>query len=333
MSYNFSMDANELRRMRAIPLEAVLDGFGAQRDPKDRHHNWKVGGSRITVSGDRFFDHDAAIGGGGALDLALHLMGRDFKHPTREAFLDAARWLGAQERLAQTVPSSSMDASPRERTLQAPMPDPTRAGRVRWYLTERRAIPQALVDQAMTRGDLFADAHANAVFRLRDETGREIGFERRGTYGKPFHSVHGDKGLFFAGSTGSTTAAFVESAIEALSYRALHPDRLAVSTTGSAVELPQRMARHLIERGFTVLAAFNADRAGDRLAEQLTARLNTEISRDRPVNAKDWNEVLQASRGQHRPWPAAHRSQDPAPPSRADVTARRTRDVELALMR
>ena len=48
----------------------------------------------------------------------------------------------------------------------------------------------------MHSGRVFADARGNVVFRLRDEAGQEVGYEVRGTYEKPYHSVHGEKGLF-----------------------------------------------------------------------------------------------------------------------------------------
>src|ERR1700693_1159978 len=71
-----------------------------------------------------------------------------------------------------------------------------RAGRAHWYLTAARMIPEAIVEREMQSGRVFADARGNVVFRLRDETGQEVGYEVRGTYEKPYHSVHGEKGLF-----------------------------------------------------------------------------------------------------------------------------------------
>ena len=90
----------------------------------------------------------------------------------------------------------------------------------------------------MRSGRVFADARGNVVFRLRDEAGQEVGYEVRGTYEKPYHSVHGEKGLFITKADETRSAAFVESGIEALSYRALRGAGLILSTTGSAIEKP-----------------------------------------------------------------------------------------------
>jgi hypothetical protein len=48
------MEQDDIARARALPLEAVLGGLGAQRDPKDPAHNWRIGASRITVTGTQF---------------------------------------------------------------------------------------------------------------------------------------------------------------------------------------------------------------------------------------------------------------------------------------
>src|SRR5690349_11869604 len=101
------MDTDQLHHFRTVSLEAVLEGFGAQRDPKDPRRNWKTGDSRITVTGDKFFDHNQEKGGGGAIDLTLHLLGRDFRHPTRADFLEATRWLGVTENVTRIAASQT----------------------------------------------------------------------------------------------------------------------------------------------------------------------------------------------------------------------------------
>lgn len=286
------MEANELNRLRAVPLETVLEGFGLRRDCRDPRRNWRGEGHRITVTGDRFFDHSVEAGGGGALDLTLHLMGHDMRRAGASAFREAASWLGASQRVQNVqAPAVTPEVAP----AAPPTPTPARLPRVRWYLTDRRGLPRALVDAHIERGRLFADERGNAVFQLRDEAGRPVGYEKRGTADKPFHAVHGDKGLYIAGSARHGTAVFVESAIEALSYVSLHPASLAISTTGNAIERPERVARLLHARGLSIVAAFNADASGERFAERFAQRLGLPVRRDRP-GAKDWNDQLVASR-------------------------------------
>jgi hypothetical protein len=300
------MDQDDIARIRALPLEAVLQRLGAERDPKDPAHNWRMGASRITVTDARFYDHNGAgalhrmrdgqPGGGGAIDLVQYLKDVGFREAVRE--LDG---LEISRAVTPVVPSAlssqgSVDTRPR------PTPAPDRAARAHWYLTAVRMIPEAIVEQEMRTGRVFADARGNVVFRLWDEAGREVGYEVRGTYDRPYHSVHGEKGLFITKGDGARNVAFVESGIEALSYRALRGTGLIVSTTGTAIEKPATMARLLKARGYEIVTAFNADKSGDRMADRLRELVGSEVRRDRPLGdrGKDWNENLQSLRAGHR---------------------------------
>jgi hypothetical protein len=300
------MDPDDIARVRAVPLEAVLRHLGAERDPKDPARNWRLGASRITVTDSRFYDHNGAgaihrmrdgrAGGGGAIDLVQYLKDVGFREAVRE--------LGGLES-PRTLESVSEARCDRPSADKRPLPTPfaDRMARAHWYLTAVRRIPESIVEKEFKGGRVFADARGNVVFRLRDEAGREIGYEVRGTYDKPFHSVYGDKGLFVTKADATRCVAFVESGIEALSYRALRPHGLIVSTTGSAIERPAIMGRLLKARGYELVTAFNADKSGDQMAARLGEVLGGEVRRDRPPageGGKDWNDQLKALRSEHR---------------------------------
>jgi hypothetical protein len=298
------MDQDDIARIRALPLEAVLHRLGAERDPRDPAHNWRLGASRITVTDARFYDHNGAgalhrmrdgrAGGGGAIDLVQYLKDVGFREAMRE--LDALEVRAIAPALASASNTrTSADTRP------PPRPAPDRLARAHWYLTAVRMIPEAIVEQGLHSNQVFADARGNVVFRLRDEAGQEIGYEVRGTYDKPYHSVHGEKGMFVTKGDRARTVAFVESGIEALSYRALRGTGLIVSTTGSAIERPATMARLLKGRGYEIVTAFNADKSGDRMADRLRELVGSEVRRDRPSGerGKDWNEHLKSLRAEH----------------------------------
>jgi hypothetical protein len=303
------MDKDDLARIRDLPLGAVLQHLGAERDPKDPAHNWRLGGTRITVTDARFYDHNAAgalhrmrdgrAGGGGAIDLVQYLKDVGFREAVRELG-------GLQGTLAVALTPRALSSRSSVDTRPLPTPAVDRATRARWYLTAVRMIPESIVDQALHGKEVFADARGNVVFRLRDEVGQEVGYEVRGTYDRPYHSVHGEKGMFITKAGQARTAAFVESGIEALSYRALRGTGLIVSTTGSAIEKPATMARLLKARGYEIVTAFNADKSGDRMADRLRELLGAEVRRDRPAERQgtDWNEQLKSLRGEGRPHPA-----------------------------
>jgi Protein of unknown function (DUF3991)/Toprim-like len=299
------MDKDDIAAIRALPLEVVLQRLGGQRDPKDPAHNWRVGASRITVTDARFYDHNGAgalhrmrngrPGGGGAIDLVQYLKDVGFREAVRE--LGGLEVSGA---IAAVTPFAAGSRAAAD-TRPLPIPAPDRTARVHKYLTAVRMIPEAIVDQALQSNHVFADARGNVVFRLRDEAGREVGYEVRGTYDKLYHSVYGEKGMFIIKADRARTVAFVESGIEALSYRALGGTGLIVSTTGSAIEKPASMARLLKVRGYQILTAFNADKSGDRMADRLRELVGEEVRRDRPLEdrGKDWNEHLKSLRTEH----------------------------------
>lgn len=308
------MDKDDIARVRGLPLEAVLHSLGAERDPKDPAHNWRLGASRITVTDARFYDHNAAgalhrmregrAGGGGAIDLVQYVKDIGF----REAVRELGGLASSRESLSSvTTKAAPIHLSVDERPRPTPVPD--RAARAHWYLTAARMIPKSIVEQEMQSGRVFADARGNVVFRLRDEAGQEVGYEVRGTYEKPYHSVHGEKGLFITKADDTRRAAFVESGIEALSYRALRGAGLILSTTGSAIERPASMARVFKERGYEIVTAFNADKSGDRMADRMRELLGSEIRRDRPSGdrGKDWNEQLKSLRAEREAGPERRR--------------------------
>src|SRR5208282_5855103 len=109
-----TMHKDDIARIRALPLEAVLRSLGAERDPKDPAHNWRLGGSRITVTDARFFDHNGVgalhrmregrAGGGGAIDLVQYLKDIGFREAVRE--------LGGLASTREVLVSAAVKAEP-----------------------------------------------------------------------------------------------------------------------------------------------------------------------------------------------------------------------------
>jgi hypothetical protein len=287
------MDKDEIVRLRQLPLETVLEGFSAQRDPQDPTRNWKTQVGRITITEGKFYNHDQDKGGGGAIDLVMHM--GDFSFPK------AVAWLGGQvgkeaaiaQYQAEAVKHAGriLETTPSPK-LEVPAPDAGKLGRVKNYLVEKRAIPESIVDTAIEKGRLWADKYGNAVFGLRDVEGNQVGAELRGTYDKPFHGVRGEKGLFFTGNASTKTAVFVESAIDAMSYQAINPRSMVISTTGSSRDLLSKTAEELHGRGFRLVAGFDNDKEGNRLAEVLNKATGKQVERQVPAVGKDWNDQL-----------------------------------------
>ena len=76
------MNFDELRQRaaaaRAVPLQTVLLLRGAVRDRHDRR-KWHTEQGPLSVSGPKFMNWHRGQGGGGAIDLVMHLAGVDFR--------------------------------------------------------------------------------------------------------------------------------------------------------------------------------------------------------------------------------------------------------------
>ena len=58
--------------LRAVPLVSVLQFCGAQPDPYDPR-KWHTSQGVLTVTGAKFMNWNSGRGGGGAIDLVIHL--------------------------------------------------------------------------------------------------------------------------------------------------------------------------------------------------------------------------------------------------------------------
>ena len=269
---------DRLHQLRAIPLESVLVATGSQRDHQDKA-KWHTAKGAISVTGVKFFNWNQGRGGGGAIDLAMHLNGLDFKA--------AVDWL----RRHFPVPDYS---EPRltARSLTLPVPDRSKLRTVKQYLIYHRGITPSLIDSLVESCRLYADTRANAVFLLLGKENKPVGAELRGAGFPRWRGMaagsHKDLGYFSIGAQNRTMIVLCESAIDAMSCFLLHPSSLCVSTSGARPN--PRWLPALLNQGCPVYCGFDADPAGDTMAQQMIA-LHHDVRRLRPTQ-HDWNDVL-----------------------------------------
>ncbi len=280
--------------VRIIPLEEVLQKLGAVPDANQINH-WLMPGRSISVNGSKFFDPQTRKGGGGAIDLVKYLEGVDYTRAVEWLALEfgKAHTTGEAIRAAHEVASSACD---RPQPLPVPDPVPENLPRVVDYLVNERHIPQALVDSLTAKGTLYADRHANCVFQTKTTDGQQ-GAELRGTTGVPFHGNRGRMGTFLLApkDRGSKEAVFVKSAIDALSYRTLHPlCGWVFSVAGQVVRQVRKLARELIQQGYKVIAAFGKSAEGPLMSIALMDE--GAAHRELPPSGGDWSDELTHAR-------------------------------------
>lgn len=300
------LDSSVITQARQSDLRAVITALGGGRDRYDRAKYRLPDGRVLSLTETLFYDHTAAHGGAGAIDLVMHV--RQCAFPEALAYL-----MALPSEASHAMPTRHPMTAPRAQGPFVPPPaDERRWAQVRSYLTEERCLPVGIVDAVHGMGLVYADQRGNAVFPRQSPDGRVTGAALRNTWpGSDF------KGLapgtvrqagYFTYQTGEhqpyTTPSLIltEAPIDALSIHTLRlfageHGRMTLLSTDGAGALPTAVVDQALAQGWTVQAAFDADNGGALLWQRLqehypheTARQT--IWREVPPHGKDWNDTL-----------------------------------------
>ncbi len=271
--------------VRNIDLPSVLQHYGCTKDLRDKA-KWHTPRGIISVNGQKFMNWTLGTGGGGAIDLAIHLHGFGFK--------DAVFWLCHNFSSISVQQNKPKQSNSPKQILKLPQRDDRKLLQVIHYLRDQRRIPKELVDNIIESGKLYADVRANAVFLLLGKKKKIVGAELRGTCGDTqwrgmAPGSQKNQGCFYLVGTSTRNLVLCESAIDAASCFVLHPEYTAISTSGATANpawLP-----NFITKGCKVYCGFDSDRTGNMLADKMI-NLYPSIKRLHP-SRHDWNEVLQ----------------------------------------
>ena len=185
-----------------------------------------------------------------------------------------------------------------------------RPGSPAWsYLSGQRRIPTSILTAAAAADILRDGSFRTAWFAHRGADGAVSHVEVRGPdYRGSLRG--GTKTLFRFGRAGkgARRLAVTEAPIDALSLAAIdghRPDTLYVATGGGigpgTVSALQGAMRVIVGApGARLLAATDANRAGDRYAERLSeiaAEAGVAVERMRPTGGTDWNDILRGRGG------------------------------------
>ena len=298
------MASRDFRRqadaVRSIPLETVLTHWGALRNRRDRT-GWRTERGPVTVTGAKFFNWHHNEGGGGAIDLVMHLGKIDYRAAV--GWLEQHLGSGpvaapSTSACSQPSPSSSscLAAQAPPRGLRLPVENLAQLERVRRYLTEQRCLATAILEPLIDAGKVYADERGNAVFLMvAGKANRSIGAELRGTGKRTWRGLapgtHKDAGYFWIGTGESQKIVVCESAIDAISCFQLHSMCICISTAGIRPDAP--WLHPLLARGYDIYCGFDDDKPGNAASSQMITR-HPSIKRLRPT-AHDWNDVLAAT--------------------------------------
>ncbi len=272
---------NKAQIVRQIDLKAILIQTGAIQDNFDKA-KWHTPRGTISITGQKFINWSQGRGGGGAIDLIIHLKSYDFK--------TAVSWLSNNFSLCRAQISNPAQKP----ALRLPTKDDRKLAQIANYLSYDRCVPAELINSMINSGKLYADKRANAVFLLLGKQKRVVGAELRGTSKKRWLAMapgsKKDLGCFYVKRSNTKKIVLCESAIDALSCFTINQGVISLSTSG--VTANPAWLTTLIDKDFEIYCGFDADETGDAFAEKMT-RLFPNVKRLRPIK-HDWNDVLRS---------------------------------------
>jgi len=284
----------ETAAIRDIPLEDVALALGLEATPQKGKGMY----GPVAITGQKWFDHKAGVGGGGAIDFVMH--------HRESSFQDAKAWLrdrfGADKAAAATMvkhmETVKLEVAEAQREPFArPTPEPDQVQAVRKWLYSKGLDP-AVFDKAIQHGDIYAarvGPHVNAVFSRQDgaRSAEVVGMGQDRFKGLSARSEPSQAPVFMlsVGDPNARKIVLCESAVKALAYAQLFPKEHAaiVSTAGARPRLP--WLKQMEAKGYKFVCAFDNDEAGDKAYRELRRQV-VDIERVKPEKVKDWDDLL-----------------------------------------
>ena len=299
-------------QVRDISLCEILKSHGFVLQKEGLSFRAKTEAHNIVITGSRWYDNKAQAGGGGAIDLQMHLTGADFPTACKALAERMPYALSSSQGIAfmhESIRPEVKRQSFEELAAKYALRNDSNWRAARSYLVEGRKIPAELVDGLHQSGVIYANDHRpnpSLVFLHKNIQGEVKGATLRDTrHDSKFRPTLGNKltAWFSVGDIEKAqTVVAVESPIDALSYFSLREgypgDFAVVSCSGASV--PQELLHHIYDQRQLLVVALDNDMAGERgwlkVWDETAEWPGFKISPDCP-RGKDWNEDLIQSFG------------------------------------
>ncbi len=284
MTHSYDEFREIANQFRHIELHKILLHVGARLDRRDKN-KWHTLHGPVSITQHQFMNWKQHVGGGGAIDLIMHLHQCEFK--------TAVLYLSKHFRITPVESSLSENYRCKLNSLQLPARNKKNLPRIINYLTSLRCLPVSLINSLVEKGNIYADRRSNAVFLLLGKEKNIVGAELRGTGTSCWKGMANGSnkklgGFYVRGNTRSNKIILCESAIDSISCVLLNACYMAISTSG-ATPNPMWLS-HLIRKGYDIYCGFDADETGDRLAGKMIS-IHPTVTRLRP-ELHDWNDML-----------------------------------------
>lgn len=275
--------------LRQIPCEEVLQklGFEITKDGAD-YIRVKNDNLNLVVNTDtnKFTENKSMEQGFGSIDLLMKV----FKFEFLEAIKMLTNGFGAEaltkvalanQKTTQALVKNNIEKIVRE----IPKPVAKNLPKVIEYLTKVRKINKEIIDDLISKNELYADRNNNCVF-INDK----FAF-LRGTYQeKKYASVAGEANFLEYNFGKSTDTYLFESAIDALSFRTLYPEKDGKYLVLGGAMLINRI-HEVVNPNSKLYLCFDSDTAGKKFCDKIASEVINEVEILQP-KFKDFNEDL-----------------------------------------
>ncbi len=232
---DFKAVANQ---MRELALDQVLvKMYGATEEPNSKPKNKSrtftlPDGLTVEYSDNQWQSPNSGRKGKGAINLVMYLSGYG-QDQYQQAVHDMTEIFESKD-ITGSFANYMMETAPRQtnaiarQKFQMPAPCKSTWQDVRDHLVHKLNLPPAFIDKAHEDGLIFSDQRFNCVF-TRDNAS---GIFKLGTGTKPFSQSLGKEGAPFVMHGTDNKLYIVDSPMEALSLKLMHPDSTILATNG-----------------------------------------------------------------------------------------------------
>ena len=290
-SEKMALSKEQTENLRQIDCNDVLEVLGFQPKIEGETTRTKTQDLNLVVNYDnKFFENQNNIGGGGAIDLLVKVFKYSFKESieflsSNFGFERTAKVITANKNHTQEIVKKATQTI----NLELPARKDLNLPKIVDYLTSKRKIDKSIVEKLISTKMLYADSKNNCVFTNDKNTFAFI----RGTYdGKRFVGVKGELDFIkydFNNHNNENLFVF-ESAIDALSYRTLNPDKDGVYLVVNGSALINRVFEVADNFKKTTLC-FDNDEAGQKFCAKIQGSTISTVIVEKPLS-KDFNEDL-----------------------------------------
>lgn len=256
------------QKVDSIQVALVMPLLGGIANQDKDRSKWKIPGTgNITVTGQRWYNLNEAKGSIGPINLVMHALNLDFPK--------AVYWLA--ESFGESIDNDDIKAAlsesgaPEKKSFSPPSRYDKNISFVKHYLHFTRALPMPLIEELIAQNKIYADEQRNCVFFSDGIAEIRSSFDGEDAVKKLAPGSTRQKGFLVLAdpALNERKIAICESAIDSISFRAMNPGCSAISSAGAGREFPRRVAEDAVDNGFAVVAAFDADEAGDKASQAL----------------------------------------------------------------